>query len=50
MWKLIHDTNKKVRVAFVRLLEQVKNARSIKYYHVVNVDNLLGRLAEDHLK
>lgn len=47
---LIHDTNKKVRVAFVNLLGRVKGVRSIKYYHVVSVDHILARLSEDHLR
>lgn len=47
---LIHDTNKKVRTAFVKLLLVVKGVKSIKYYQVVNVDHILARLSEDHLK
>lgn len=50
MSNLIHDNNKKVRLAFVRLLGLVKGIRAIKYYQVVTVDHLLARLAEDHLR
>lgn len=48
--KLIHDNNRRVRVAFGKLLRLVKGVRSIKYYHVVPVDHILARLAEDHLR
>lgn len=47
---LIHDSNKTVRVAFVKLLSLVKTGTAIKYYQVVPVDHILARLAEDHLK
>ena len=47
---LIHDNNKKVRTAFVGLLLAVKGVKSIRYYQVANVDHILARLSEDHLK
>ncbi|CAM9531234.1 unnamed protein product [Ectocarpus fasciculatus] len=47
---LIHDTNKKVRTAFVKLLLVVKGVKSIKYYQVATVDHILARLSEDHAK
>lgn len=47
---LIHDTNKKVRVAFVQLLGLVKGIRSMHYYNVVKIDHILARLSEDHHK
>ncbi|CAN0325026.1 unnamed protein product, partial [Discosporangium mesarthrocarpum] len=45
---LVHDSNKRVKVAFIGLLQKVKGIRAIKFYHVVPVDHLLARLAEDH--
>lgn len=50
MQNLIHDNNKKVRTAFVGLLLAVKGVKSIRYYQVANVDHILARLSEDHLK
>lgn len=47
---LIHDNNKKVRTAFVGLLLAVKGVKSIRYYQVANVEHILARLSEDHLK
>lgn len=47
---LIHDNNKKVRTAFVGLLLAVKGVKSIRYYQVANVDHILARLSEDHLR
>ncbi|CAM9656902.1 unnamed protein product, partial [Ectocarpus sp. 13 AM-2016] len=47
---LIHDTNKKVRTAFVKLLLVVKGVKSIKYYQVATVDHILARLSEDDVK
>ncbi|CAN0554118.1 unnamed protein product, partial [Ectocarpus sp. 8 AP-2014] len=47
---LIHDTNKKVRTAFVKLLLVVKGVKSIKYYQVATVDHILARLSEDDAK
>ncbi|CAM9302189.1 unnamed protein product, partial [Ectocarpus sp. 4 AP-2014] len=48
--KLIHDTNKRVRTAFVKLLLVVKGVKSIKYYQVATVDHILARLSEDDAK
>ncbi len=44
---LLHDTAEKVRVAFVDLLTSVKTIRSIRFYDIVPVDQLLHRLAAD---
>lgn len=44
MGNLIHDRVEKVRMSVVRLLLKVKNTRGIKYYHVVPVEHLIGRL------
>lgn len=44
---LIHDRVERVRLAAVRLLLKVKSIKGIKYYHVVPVQHLLARLAEE---
>ena len=44
---LIHDKVERVRLATVRLLAKIKTMPGIKYYHVVPVDHLLARLAEE---
>ena len=44
---LIHDTNKTVRLAAVKMLLKIKAMKGIKYYHVVPVDHLKARLAEE---
>lgn len=46
---LIHDKNKKVRLAVVTMLQKVKSLRirGIKYHQVVNRDHLIARLAEE---
>ena len=44
---LIHDKVERVRLATVKLLLQVKKIKSIKYYHVVPVEHLQARLAEE---
>ena len=46
---LIHDKVERVRLATVKLLLQVKKIRGIKYYHVVPVEHLQARLAEEGL-
>ena len=44
---MIHDRTIKVRSAMARLLCRVKNVRSIKFYNIVDVDDVLKRLAVD---
>lgn len=44
----IHDKSEKVRIAFVKILCQVKSIRGMHFYEIVPVDHLLERLAEDH--
>jgi condensin-2 complex subunit G2 len=44
---LIHDKAETVRLAAVRLLQRVKQVRGIRFYHVVPVDHLTARLAEE---
>ena len=46
---LIHDKVERVRLATIKLLLQVKKIRGIKYYHVVPVEHLQARLAEEGL-
>eukprot|EP01080_Neovahlkampfia_damariscottae_P009381 gene9381-1592_t len=43
----IHDVSKMVRISFLDLLLKVKSIRSIKYYDIVEVDDILMRLAVD---
>ncbi|XP_033625419.1 condensin-2 complex subunit G2-like [Asterias rubens] len=43
----IHDSSEKVRVAFVDLLIKVKGLRTIKYWHIVPMENLLAQLVQD---
>ena len=43
----IHDKAEKVRVAFIRILCQMKGIRGMHFYDVVSVDHLLERLAQD---
>lgn len=44
---LIHDKVERVRLAVARMLLRIKMIRGIKYYHVVPVDHLIARLAEE---
>lgn len=44
---LIHDSSEKVRLAVVQLLQQVKDTKGFKYFHVVPVEHLNARLAEE---
>lgn len=44
---LIHDKIEKVRLAVVEMLLVVKKIRGMKYYHVVDPNNLLCRLADE---
>ncbi len=44
---LIHDKSEKVRLAVVEMLLFVKKIRGMKYYHIVDPQNLLGRLADE---
>jgi condensin-2 complex subunit G2 len=44
---LVHDRVEKVRAACVRMLLRIKKIPGIKYYHVVPVDHLIARLAEE---
>ena len=46
---LIHDKVERVRLATVRMLLRVKRVSGIKYYHVVPVEHLIARLAEEGL-
>ena len=43
----IHDISKVVKVSFLDLLLKVKSIRSIKYYEIIDVDDILMRLAVD---
>lgn len=44
---LIHDKSEKVRLAVVEMLLFVKKIRGMKYYHIVDPNNLLCRLADE---
>eukprot|EP00339_Tiarina_fusa_P025462 CAMPEP_0117012226 /NCGR_PEP_ID=MMETSP0472-20121206/10337_1 /TAXON_ID=693140 ORGANISM="Tiarina fusus, Strain LIS" /NCGR_SAMPLE_ID=MMETSP0472 /ASSEMBLY_ACC=CAM_ASM_000603 /LENGTH=1300 /DNA_ID=CAMNT_0004715245 /DNA_START=89 /DNA_END=3991 /DNA_ORIENTATION=+ len=44
---MIHDKAEKVRLAACRMLAQIKKTPGIKFYHVVPVDHLTARLAEE---
>ena len=44
----IHDKSEKVRIAFMKILCQVKSIRGMHFYEIVSVDHLLERFAEDH--
>lgn len=44
---LIHDKVEKVRLAAVRMLLRLKKTSGIKYYHVVPLEHLNARLAEE---
>jgi len=44
---LIHDKVEKVRLATVRMLLRVKKVPDIKYYHIVPLDHLGARFAEE---
>ena len=43
----IHDKSEKVRVAFLKILCQVKGIRGMHFYDIVPVDHLLARMAAD---
>lgn len=43
----IHDKSEKVRVAFMKILCQVKSIRGMHFYDIVPVDHLLARMATD---
>ncbi len=43
----VHDTNDKVRLAFIQLLIRVKGVRGIHFYHIIPIEHLLSRLTED---
>lgn len=45
MQPLIHDTTERVRAAMVKLLDFVKHIRSIHFYDIVSVEDLLTRLS-----
>ena len=45
--KLIHDSQERVRLAFVKLLVRIKSVRSIHFYDVVLVDELLHTMVLD---
>lgn len=47
MGNLIHDKNKNVRLAAVNMLLKVKTVENIKFFHVVPVDHLKARLADE---
>ena len=44
---LIHDKVEKVRLAVARLLLRIKKIPGIKYYHIVPVEHLAARLADE---
>lgn len=44
---LIHDKAEKNRLAFIRLLNDVKNIKGIHFYEVVSVEHLMERFAQD---
>eukprot|EP01047_Picozoa_sp_COSAG01_P026012 COSAG01_NODE_1661_length_9583_cov_37.367356_6_plen_1155_part_00 len=44
---LIHDRSPKVRSAFVSLLLRIKHVRTIRFYNVVPIPDLLSRLAAE---
>lgn len=43
----IHDNAEKVRVAFIHVLDKVKNIKNITYYDIVSEERLFARLAVD---
>lgn len=44
---LLHDNAEKVRLGFIELLIKVKGLRTIHFYDIVSVEQILDRLAED---
>ncbi|GMH61267.1 hypothetical protein TrLO_g245 [Triparma laevis f. longispina] len=44
---MIHDHDKLVKLAMVRLLAKVKTTRGIKFFHIVKVPHLHARLANE---
>jgi condensin-2 complex subunit G2 len=44
---LIHDNSDKVRLAFVNLLNTIKNIKSFKFWEIVPIEHLLARLREE---
>ena len=46
----LHDTSEKVRLAFIKMLIQLKSIESIKFYEIVSEENLLLRFSVDSRK
>jgi condensin-2 complex subunit G2 len=46
----LHDTSEKVRLAFIKMLIQVKSTETIKFYEIVSEENLLLRFSVDSRK
>ena len=44
---MIHDRSPKVRSAFVKMLLRVKHVRSIRFYNVCPISDLLARIAAE---
>ncbi len=44
---LLHDNSEKVRLAFLELLILVKGMKSLKFWHICSINDLLGK---DHHK
>lgn len=43
--KFLHDENQSVRQSFLKMLLKIKNIPcEIKYYHIVDIDNIAARL------
>jgi condensin-2 complex subunit G2 len=47
MGNLIHDKVEKVRLAVVRMLLRIKKVPNIKYYHIVPLEHLTARFADE---
>jgi len=41
---LLHDNSEKVRLAFLELLVLVKGMKSLKFWHICSIDDLLGKV------
>lgn len=46
----IHDRNENVRLSMCKMLYKVKNMKFIKYYEIVNIENILHRMVLDYDK
>lgn len=47
MCHVLHDNAERVRVHFIQLLLSIRASKGIKFYEIVDLDNLLARLEAD---